>query len=269
MNHKSGYALVLMLSLLFLVSNACGITSNFGGTSGGSSSSISETLSTDPKGGFSSTSSLNYGSSVTLQQNTQVNGLDYQGEESVYSNYNDYVKVTYNLKNAVLGISLSNTAGASNMGSYAIASEEWDVVSADSITFSAFARNRKNYEAKVTTDITKGGVVFTNEAKASSTEAIATQTLNQAWGDKITRTLSAKNNRKRSAHYSTDSFYYTGSPKKYDYKDTAKATYGDAVLTPTGGPGATSPPGFDWPAPPKPPSYPFYQPTVWPTGSGW
>lgn len=263
MRRTSKNTVVLILGLLFLVSDAYGITATFGGRSGGSSSGISETLSTNPDGSFFSTST--YGTGATLLQNNQINGMDYGATKFAYSNYGDYAKVTYTLKNAVLGSDFS--ASASNMGSYAIATETWNVISADSIEFSAYARNRKNYEAKVTTNIEDGGVDFTNEAKATYSTAIATQALSDAWGDKIKRDLSSNNKLKYSAHYSIDSFDYSGEPPKYDYEDTATATKYDATVTPTGGPESPSPPsppGIEIPVIPTP-----YQPPVWPVGLGW
>lgn len=265
MNYKSRSALVLAVGLLLFVSNAWGcVSATFGGSSGGSSSSISETLSTDPEDSYHSEASLGQGDAPILQQNAQIEG-DYSATKGAYSNDGDYAEVTYSLTNAVLESDFS--AEASNMGIYAIAKESWDVISADSIAFTARAKNRNGYEAKVTTDITNGGVDFENEALASETTATATQKLNQAWGDKVVRSLYANNGRKVRNHYSTTSFAYTGALPKYDYEDTATATSSDAVVTPTGGPKIPTPPsipvgGF------TPPSLP-YKPFQWPRGTGW
>jgi hypothetical protein len=271
MNQKFRFALVLAVGLLLLVSNAWGcVFASFGGSSGGSYSWISETLSTNPEGSYYSEASLGHGDAPILEQDTQIEAMDYSATKGAYSDGGDYAEVTYSLKNAVLRTAFS--AEASNMGGYAIAKESWDVVSADSIAFTARAKNRKGYEAKVTTDITNGGVDFENEAMASATTATATQKLNRAWGDEILRSLYAKNGRKIGNHYSKTSFVYTGDPPKYDYEDTATATYSDAVVTPAGGPQIPSPPtippGEYDPPPFTPPTLP-YTPYQWPTGEGW
>jgi hypothetical protein len=172
MRHTSKNALVLMLGLLFWSQTPAASQRPLGVRVVGALLGVSEKLSTNPGGSFSSTSSLNCGSDVTLLQNAKINGMDYGATKSAYSDDGDYAEVTYTLKNAVLGSDFS--ASANNMGSYVIASETWDVISADSIEFSAYARNRKSYEAKVITNIENGGVDFTNEAKATYSTAIAT-----------------------------------------------------------------------------------------------
>lgn len=272
MNRRSGYLLMLVAGLLFSLSNACGapmISTSFGCSSGPSSYSISEGVGTSPLGSYQSTVVLGVGDGVTSQQSIQTNSADYSGEEDIYSRYGDYAKVTWDLTDATLLITSANQATSTKGdGSYALASEEWGVQSAKRIEFSAYAQNRKNYRAKVTTliedDGVNGGVVFNNKAEATSSAATATQTLKQAKGDKITRTLSASNLFKRSEQTIT-----TEEPLQ-DYLDTAKATVFSATITPSGGsvtPSTPTVPPTGWPTGPGFPS--TTRPTGWPTGPGW
>lgn len=268
MNQKARSMMVLILGLLFCASNACGITSIIGGSSGGVTYQQLETWDTNPGGSASSTQTVYLGGGVTSMQNTQIDGLDYEDTKSARSTSGDYAEVSYKLENAVLGMSSVNDAWATPYSSYAVAGEEWDIQSADSIEFSAYAKNRwpKYYEAKVTTNIVNGGVLFENKAQASKYTAFATQTLTDAWGEKITRVLSA-NNGFRFRNQKVES-YDIEAENPVDYEDTAKATRYIATVTPTGGPVQPTPPSYppyEWPVS-SGPSYPSYQ---WPVGLGW